>query len=254
MTTTTVTSKDGTKIAYETVGTGPALVLIDGAMCHRSFGPARSLAEALKESFTVYLYDRRGRGESNDTLPYSADREVEDITAVMQSVNEPWFAFGMSSGGALALDAAIGGLPIAKVAIYEPPFFPPDDLYTKELASLLAADNNGDAAALFMTKVGMPPQAIDGMRNSPAWPMFEAIAPTLAYDNAILEQWFPMSDRASSVTTEVLVMDGSASPDFYRNIVKSAANELPNAKYTTLEGQTHEVDPALLASSLAAFF
>ena len=134
---THVISKDGTRIAYERMGSGPAVVLIDGALCSRAFGPMPKIAALLKDHFTVYLYDRRGRGESGDTQPYSKAREVEDIGALVQAAGGAAFAVGLSSGAALALEAAASGLPLRKLAVYEPPFV------TTDAAPLGATDGLG---------------------------------------------------------------------------------------------------------------
>src|SRR5688572_3082019 len=153
---THVISKDGTRIAYERLGSGPAVVLIDGAMCSRAFGPMPKIAALLKDHFTVYLYDRRGRGESGDTQPYSKAREVEDIDALVRAAGGSAFAVGLSSGGALALEAAASGLPLRKLAIYEPPFVTTDSARQAEadhlarLKALVAANERGAAVKYFM--------------------------------------------------------------------------------------------------------
>ena len=188
-----VISKDGTQIAYETKGSGPAVILVDGALCYRSFGPMPHLAELLAPRFTVYIYDRRGRGESGNSKPYAIEREVEDIEALIKAAGGSAFVYGISSGACLALEAAIKlGDKIRKLAMYEPPYNSEEAArqawreYRKKLAELLAAGRRGDAAALFMGFVGTPADQIDGMRQAPMWPMFEAVAPTLAYDAAAM--------------------------------------------------------------------
>src|SRR4051794_6315211 len=118
----TVTSADGTSIAYEVAGAGPAVILVDGAMCHRSGGPMRPLAALLRSRFTVYAYDRRGRGDSGDTAPYAVAREVEDLAALVEAAGGAACAYAISSGGALVLAAVAAGVPLTRLAIYEPPF------------------------------------------------------------------------------------------------------------------------------------
>jgi pimeloyl-ACP methyl ester carboxylesterase len=257
----TVTSKDGTQIAYDKRGQGPALILVDGALCYRSFGPMPHLAELLAPHFTVYNYDRRGRGESGDTQPYSLEREVEDLDALIQEAGGSAFVYGISSGGALALEAALqNGKRIRKLAVYEAPY--DDDpsaqqawrQYRKQLAEYLSQGRRGDAAALFMKSVGTPDEQIEGMRQAPVWPMFEAVAPTLAYDAAALGQdrTVPIQ-RVTRVGVPTLVMNGTVLP-FMRTSAESLAKSIPGAQHRTLEGQSHDVNPEALAPHLVDFF
>jgi pimeloyl-ACP methyl ester carboxylesterase len=255
-----VTSADGTVIAYERTGSGPALVLVDGAMCHRAAGPMRPLAALLRERFTVHTYDRRGRGESSDTTPYAVAREVEDLRALIGEAGGEACVYGISSGAALALAAAAGGLPITKLALYEPPFMAEAEdgvrikEYTERLGELLAAGRAGDAVELFMTNVGVPAQAVAGIRAQPGWAMLEAIAPTLAYDDQVLGDGSVPRDLASTITVPALVLAGADSPQGLQQAAKSTAEALPTAGHRTLEGQTHDVSPDALAPVLAAFF
>lgn len=255
-----VVSKDGTNIAYEQVGEGPALVLVDGAMCYRSSGPMRPLAQALADQFAVFLYDRRGRGDSGDTAPYAVTREVEDLDALIGAAGGSAFLYGISSGAALALEAAASGLSIRKLALYDPAFtaeggnLDAKHAYTRELGELLKSGRHGDAVELFMTTVGVPPQTIAGMRQSPFWEMSEAIAPTLAYDDAILKDGTVPRERAAEVAIPTLVMGGDASPDALRRAAKATADALPNGRYQTLAGQSHDVSPEALLPALTKFF
>jgi pimeloyl-ACP methyl ester carboxylesterase len=253
-----VTSRDGTQIAYDKRGQGPALILVDGALCYRSFGPMASLAELLAPHFTVYNYDRRGRGESTDTQPYSLEREIEDIEALIRETGGPAFVYGISSGGALALEAAARlGKQIRKLAIYEPPYNSDTETwreYRKELAALLAEGRRGDAAALFMKLVGAPDEQVQGMRQAPVWPMFEAVAPTLAYDAAALGEGRSVPTQlAARVQVPTLVMNGTVIP-FMRTTAEELAQAIPNAQQRTLEGQPHDVDLKVLAPQLVEFF
>ena len=256
----TVRSQDGTKIAFDRFGEGPAVVLVDGAMCYRSFGPMRPLGEILARNFEVYTYDRRGRGESGDTAPYAVAREVEDLEALITEAGDAAFVYGLSSGAALALEAAASGVAITKLALYDPPFTAEGgdpqtkQAYSRQLAELLAAGRRGDAVRLFMTTVGVPDEAVAGMRSQPAWPLFEAIAPTLAYDDAILGDGMVPRERAAKVTMPTLAIDGEASQGDLRRATKATADALPNAKYRTLEGQTHDVAPEALAPVIERFF
>jgi len=253
----TITSADGTTIAFDRTGAGPALILVDGAMCYRAAGPMRPLAERLAGSFTVYTYDRRGRGESGDTPPYTIDREVEDLAALVAEAGGTAYGYGISSGGALLLAAAAAGVEFNRLAFYEVPFTGDTAnkaTYTRDLHGLLAAGRHGDAVARFMTLVGMPSPAIDGMRASPAWPALEAIAPTLAYDDAVLGDGTVPRARAEVVKAPALVLDGGASPEPLRAAASGLAQALPDARHETLAGQTHDVDPDAVAPALIAFF
>ncbi len=257
-----VISKDGTPIAFDQSGQGPAVILVDGAMCYRDFGPMKPLAALLAPHLNVITYDRRGRGESGNTQPYALPREIEDIEALIDQAGGSAFVFGSSSGGCLALEAAMKlGNKIRKLAMWEPPYnsSPADPPAWKEyrtkLKGLLSADRRGDAVVLFMQLVGTPADMIDGMRQSPTWPMFEAIAPTLAYDAAAMgddDRPVPVQ-RAAAVTVSTLVMNGTAIP-FMLDTANALAKAIPHAQHRTLEGQRHDVDVKVLAPLLVEFF
>jgi pimeloyl-ACP methyl ester carboxylesterase len=257
-----VMSKDGTAIAFDRSGKGPAVILVGGAFQYRAIDPPTAqLAALLAQHFTVFHYDRRGRGASLDTQPYAVEREIEDLEAVINATGESAFVFGMSSGGVLALDAAGRGLAIKKLALYEPPFNSGDEharqaaeSYTRQLTALLTEGRLGDAVALAMTSWGAPAEAIAGMRQTPIWPLFESVAPTLAYDNAIMGDGSVPAEQLASLTIPTLVMDGRASAAFMHNAAQAVAHALPNAKLLTLEGQTHDVAPEVLAPILEQFF
>jgi len=259
----TVTSKDGTKIAYDKQGSGPAVILIDGAMCYRGFGPMPELAKLLAPHFTVYTYDRRGRGESSNGLPFSVEREVEDIDALIQAAGNTAYLAGVSSGGALGLEAAIRlGDKVKKLAIYEAPYNSDVNsrqewkAYTAQLRKLVAENKRGDAAALFMTFVGTPAEMIGGMRQSPMWPMFEAVAPTLIYDTTELgleDRSVPV-ERAATVKVPVLAMNGGAGFPFMKDTADALAKAIPHAQRRILEGQRHDVSNEVLAPVLIEFF
>ncbi len=261
----TVISKDGTRIGYSTQGSGPALILIDGALCYRNFGPMPHLAELLAPHFTVYTYDRRGRGESSNSVPFAVEREVEDIDALIQEAGGSAYVYGISSGACLALEAASRlGDRIKKLALYEPPYNEEQASisvwkdYTKNLKEALAAGRRGDAVGLFMQLVGTPADQVNGMRQAPMWPMFEAVAPTLAYDAADMgaERAVPV-ERAARVKVPVLVMDGGANLTYLPFMHVSAtklAKAISGARQRTLEGQTHDVSSEVLAPVLVEFF
>lgn len=257
-----VRSSDGTSIAYDRSGEGPALILVNGALSVRSAGGP--LAALLAPRFSVFSYDRRGRGASGDTAPYAVEREIEDLAAVMAEAGGSAFVYGHSSGAVLSLRAAAHGLDILKLALYEPPFIgddsrpllPPD--YVTTLAQLLAAGRRGEAVALFMTTaVEAPAEMVAQMRNGPMWPGLEAVAHTLPYDLAIMgatEGGHPSAlARWAAVTVPTLVIDGGASPAWARNAVRALASTLPLAQQRTLDGQTHGADPKVLAPVLEEF-
>ena len=258
-----VKSRDGTTIAFESSGSGPAVILVGGALSGRS--AAAPLAKALSEYFTVVAYDRRGRGDSGDTAPYAVGREVEDIDALIGAAGGSAFVHGHSSGAALALEAAAAGLAIPKLALYEPPFIVDDSRpplsrdYVARLTELVATGRYGEAVELFLTEaVGAPAQAVSQMRSTPAWVSMEGIARTLLYDQEIMADnmtGHPLpAARWAAVAQPTLVMDGGASPLWLRGAAQAVAASLRNAKYRTLEGQTHGTAPAVVAPVLVEFF
>ncbi len=260
-----VTSQDGTQIAYETQGTGPALILVDGALCYRGFGPMPSLAALLAPHFTVYTYDRRGRGESTNGHAFAVEREIEDLDALIQAAGDSAYVYGISSGACLALEAALKlGRKMNQLAMYEPPYNGDPAArqqwrqYRQQLDKAIAEGRRGDAVVLFMKLVGTPDDAVNGMRNAPMWPMFEAVAPTLPYDAAEMgdERTVPV-DRAAKLSVPTLVMDGGANLAFLPSMHESAsalARAIPHAQHRTLDGQTHDVKPEVLVPVLIDFF
>jgi pimeloyl-ACP methyl ester carboxylesterase len=257
-------SRDGTAIAFERSGEGPPLILVDGALCSRSFGPMPKLAPLLAQRFTVFTYDRRGRGDSGDAPAYAVQREVEDIEALINEAGGSAYVYGISSGAALALEAAARGLSISKLAVYEPPFIvddshpPVSENYIRSLTGLIEQDRRGEAVKLFMKVVGVPTIAIAMMRFMPAWSKLKAVAHTLPYDFTILadnQKGKPLRAAGwASVTAPTLVMSGGKSDAWIRNAAQAVVYALPNAKQRTLEGQTHNVAPRALAPVLQEFF
>ncbi len=258
-----ITSKDGTTIAYDREGDGPAAILVAGALCARLSWSGPAIAALLAPHFTVYNYDRRGRGDSGDTMPYAVAREIEDIEALIDDAGGSAYLFGHSSGAALALEAAAAlGRKVARLAMYDAPY--DDDReapqrgreYTRRLSELLAADRRGDAVVLFMALVGTPAEQIEGMRRAPFWPALEAIAPTLAYDNAVIsgeDGALPIA-RAAQMTAPTLVMAGGASHPSMQDTARTLSAAMPHARLRTLAGQGHEVSPEALAPVLIEFF
>ncbi len=257
-----VTSRDGTVIAYDKSGSGPVVVIVNGALGYRDYYGDRELASELSKEFTVIIYDRRGRGESTDTLPYAVKREIEDIEALIDATGGKACLYGVSSGAVLALEAAAKlGNKVTKLAIYEPPWNP-DDAAKEEFAKnhqqlnkLLAAGKCSDAVALFMANF-MTSEMIEEFKKSKAdeWKIMEAEAQTLTYDYAIMgDQTTPVED-AKSVKVPTLVMNGSEGLPFIQEALESIAKALPNAQRKTLEGQTHEPSAEAMAPVLKAFF
>ncbi len=259
----TVLSKDGAAIAFDKSGKGPPLILVDGALCYRASGPMGPLAALLAPHFTVFTYDRRGRGDSGDSAPYAVEREVEDIDALIQEAGGSAFVYGISSGAALALEAANRGLAIRKLALYEAPFIVDDsrppipDDYLARLNGLIASDRRGDAVRLFMKLVGVPAIFVAIMRFMPAWRKLKAVAHTLPYDITVVQdnqRGKPLPAKRWASVTPTLVVDGGKSPAWMRHGMQALADVLPNARRRTLEGQTHMVDPKVLAPALVEFF
>jgi pimeloyl-ACP methyl ester carboxylesterase len=260
----TLTSHDGTAIGYDRTGSGPPVILVDGALCYRDFGPAKPLAALLAEHFTVYTYDRRGRGESGDTKPYAVEREVEDLDAVIKEAGGSAFVYGISSGAALALETAARSSGVAKLAVYEAPFIVDDTHparpadYLERLEALIADDRRSDALRMFMRTVGAPSAMVAVMRVMPAWRKLKGVAHTLPYDFHVLGDTGsgkPLpAGRWDTATIPTLVMDGGKSPQWMRNAMRSLAGVLPDARYRTLPGQTHMLKPQAVAPALVEFF
>ena len=256
-----VISKDGTPIGFDRLGAGPSLIVVDGALCSRSFGPSPKLAAELSSHFTVYTYDRRGRGASGDTQPYARERELDDIAALIAEAGGAAFLVGLSSGAALALEAAASGLNVIEVAAYEPPYMvdnAPEHARADHGARLrerLAADRRGDAVKYFMRDmVGAPAFVVAMMRFMPGvWTKLKAVAHTLPYDAAVMGDW-SVPTRFASIRMPTLVMDGEKTDVRLQRAVEVVARIIPGAVRRTLSGQTHAVSPKVLAPVLVDFF
>jgi pimeloyl-ACP methyl ester carboxylesterase len=254
----TVASADGTVIAYDWYGDGPPVILTVGAFNTRS--QTEPLARALAPRFTVLNYDRRGRGDSGDTVPYSVDREIDDIAALIAAAGGSASMFGHSSGATLALKAAASGLPITHLVLYEPPFNTGDNYpvlpagFARELAELVSAGRRGDAVELYQaTAVGIPQEVIAQMRHAPFRTGMEAIAHTLAYDAAVIgDRSFP-AGLLTAITVPALVITGEQSPPFLRNAAQAAAEMVPNGRLAVLPGQGHDINPGATAPVMAEF-
>ena len=260
-----VTSRDGTSIAYERSGRGPAVILVGGGLDDGSENAP--LVPELATDFTVINYARRGRGESGDAQTYAVDREIEDIEALIAEACGSAHLYGVSSGGALALEAASAGIAVDKVAVYEVPYNMAEDwprrwrAYVEQLGPLLAEDRRGDALELFMRLTGSPEEEIAGARSSPFWPSGEALAHTLAYDAACLGDGRPPA-RFARITRPTLVATGvgprqPGAAGWVLALDPAAdaiAATIPDAKRQTFEGQSHVADPKVVAPALERFF
>jgi pimeloyl-ACP methyl ester carboxylesterase len=257
-------SDDGTPIAYSVTGSGPLVVLVDGAMCHRALGPTAKLVPILSTDFTVVSYDRRARGESGNTTPYSVDRELEDLATVVAAAGDgPVMLLGMSSGAALALRAVSGGLPVTRLALFEPPFvgaggpgaLPPRDAH-EVLTGLIERGANGEAIAYFLTRIyGMPRVAVTMfrlLRNT--WTKTTATAPSLPHDLAIMGDWNPPIGLLADLDIPTVAICGEKSPAALRAAhaaVREANSAIAGA---VLVRQGHNVSMKALATVVTGFF
>jgi pimeloyl-ACP methyl ester carboxylesterase len=261
----TVTSHDGTTIAFDRTGQGPAVILVGGALTHRAIDPLNGpLAELLAADFTVYRYDRRGRGDSGDTQPYAVEREVEDLEALLAHAGGTAYAYGVSSGAVLVLHAARRLPGLTKLALYEPPFvvdgshLPRGDDYIARTEQAVATGRPGAAIEEFMTWVGIPPEELPSMRELPFWPAMEAVAHTLAYDYRVMgdtQLGRPLdAGRWAAVTAPTLVADGEKTEPFLHAGANAIARILPSSTRRTLPGQDHGVAADAIAPVLREFF
>ncbi len=256
-------SADGTRIGYERSGSGPVLVIVNGAL---SVGTGPSpLPFLLDPHFTLVRYDRRGRGSSGDAAAYAPTREVEDLSAVMDAVGRPGkggpFVFGHSGGAILALEGAMAGLRMARVAVNEPPYIlegtrsrPPLDITGRLEALLAAGDREGALRVFLVEQVGLPQTAFEGIRGSPAWPGMLAIAHTCAYDSALAVHSELPADRLAALSMPVLVLTGGSSFPWIGRTAAAVADAIPRAELRVLEGQPHSPAPDVLAPELIRFF
>jgi pimeloyl-ACP methyl ester carboxylesterase len=252
---TSVTSADGTRIAYERLGSGPAVILIGGGLDDGSEN--EPLAEELAAHFTTFNYARRGRGRTGDIQPYAVERELEDISALIEEAGGRAHVYGASSGGMFALEGALAGIPIDSVALYEVPYDTADEAsrrhqaYREQLQATLAAGRRGDAVELFMRLAGATDEQVQGARSSPYWSRLEALAHSLAYDAALYGP--PPVSRLAALTAPTLVATGGTA-DFYESAADALATAIPRGERLRLEGQSHVPDPRLMAGTLRRFF
>jgi pimeloyl-ACP methyl ester carboxylesterase len=259
----TTTSRDGTIIAFTKRGSGPPLIIVDGAFCYRENGPATELAMQLAQHFAVFTYDRRGRGESGDTAPYSVEREIEDLRAVAREAGAVPYVLGISSGGALILQAVASGVGVKEIALYEPPYLAdgngPRSFENEKsrLQSLIAAGDHSGAVSFFMSNVYGAPRAFVVampilMPN--AWRRNKLVVQTVPYDLTILDDRSVLNARSSSISVPTLVIGGEKSPEALRNAVDAVAAALPNARSRFLAGQDHNVSSRAVVPVLFEYF
>ena len=259
----TTTSRDGTTIAFTKRGSGPPLIIVDGAFCYRENGPATELAKVLAQHFTVFTYDRRGRGESGDTPPYGVEREIDDLRTLTREAGVTPFAVGISSGGALLLQAAASGVGVKKMVLYEPPYLAgPNGPRSLEdarnrLQSFVSAGDRAGAVRFFMTDIYGAPRAFVFampflMPN--AWRRNKLVVHTAPYDLTILDDRSVLNERSSSISVAALVIGGEKSPKELRDAVAAVAKALPNAHGRFLSGQDHNLSSRVLAPVLFEYF
>ena len=254
-----VISKDGTPIAFDQSGEGPPIILVVGAFNDSSTGAL--LAAQLSEHFTVFNYDRRGRGASEDSTLYAIEREIEDLAALLDEAGGSSSVFGYSSGAVLTLKAAASGLAMSRLALYEPPFLVDDGTPQRaqdisvRLTELISSGRRGDAVELYQTEmVGIPAEIVAQLRQAPFRPALENIAHTLIYEATILGNMSVLAEQLPSITVPTLVISGGNSQARVRSAAQTLAGTLPNAQHRSLSGQTHDIVPEVLAPVLEAFF
>lgn len=248
-----VRSADGTDIALDRSGDGPALVLVGGAFQDRL--AMKTVATGLRDAFTVHEYDRRGRGESGNTLPYAVEREVEDLAAVIEAAGEPAFVFGQSSGGALALEAVARAVPIRALVVNEPPYTDgPSTEFAEHLEALVEEGQPAEATAAFLELIGTPPTAIAELKAGPRWAQMQAFAPTLSYEVRLCNNGELPTDRLAEVSASTLALAGETSPAWAHKGARAIADQVPTGRARVLVGQGHRIADDVLISVLKEFF
>lgn len=255
-----VTSKDGTRIVYDRLGVGPPLVIVNGALSVRDFTFARKMAEALAASFTVYNYDRRGRGDSGDTKPYSVQKEIDDLAAVCKAAGGKPFVVGQSSGAALALEAAAAGVPMAGLYAYEPPYVKahaPDAIdpqYEQKVDAFVAANDRDGAVSYFMRTVGVPGFGVAIMRVLPMWKTMRGVAHTLPYDARCMDGFSVPAQRLAKIKVPTTVGAGEKTTPALKSAAKATAAAIPQGKAETVPKSNHGVKPKAMLPALVAAF
>ena len=255
----TLKSKDGTTIAYDKLGEGPALINITGASCFRNFMPIKQDVKVFAKEFTVFNYDRRGRGDSGDTQPYAMEREVEDIEALIDAAGGKAHLYGHSSGAVLALEAAMR-LPskVNHVVMYDAAYVADEaEKHTfsemgKQVKTLLEQNNNKAALRTFFTSIGMPKFFVWLLPIFPGWSTMTKLAPTLMYDIALTQDFAPY-ERVRSINAPMLLMAGEKSPPGMTRVAKQLAHSVSGAQLDIVAGQDHMVSAKVLLPKLVKF-
>ena len=252
-------SKDGTPISYEKIGSGPAIILVDGAFCNKTFGPMPKLVPLLSPNFTVYLYDRRARGESGDTKPYTVEKEIEDIEELVKIAGGTASLFGISSGAILSIRAVAKGLNITKLAIFEPPYVGNKNgkrpaNAREELMKMIAENRKSDAVKFYLTKVmGAPGIFAFILRLTPNWAKMRANANSLPYDASVCGDFEMPKKQISAISIPTIVIDSIKSPESLRKAAEMVATAIPTAERRSLRGSLHDVPAKVLVPVLTEF-
>ena len=257
----TITSKDGTRIAYDVYGEGEPVILVEGAFCGRHFGPTDKLAAELGKHFKVFHYDRRARGDSGPSTDYSMDRELEDLSALIAEAGGSAALVGFSSGACLAIEAAAAGLPVTRLAFYEPPYMVGPKArkvpanFEAEVQQLVADGKYGDALAYFMTKlIGMPSIFLIPMKFSKMWKEITPQAPSLPFDMEAVNGFEPPIERMRRISVPTLAIHGTKTFPVLIDSTTLCAQTIAGAGHAVLPGQSHEVKAEAIAPELVRFF
>ena len=256
-------SPDGSRIAWDRRGRGPAVVQVDGALYHRAMDAGTGTAGELADEFTAYRFDRRGRGDSTENGPYALEREIEDLAAVVDAAGGSAHVVGVSSGGALALRAAAAGVPMESLVLYELPFnvdgsgrpIPAD--FADRVLEVLRRGERVTAVEMFMDLVGMPSSVLDEIRGTAKWEQWVQLAGTIPHD-VYCVQPFARGDPLppgvfDTATVPTLVLVGGHCPASMETAARALADVLPQGRHEVLTGEQHTVGPVALAAAFRAF-
>lgn len=256
----TVRSKDGTTIAYDFSGAGPVLIYITGAICYRNFFPIREDVKTFSQKFTIYNYDRRGRGESGDTKPYTIQKEVDDIEAIIEAAGGKAFLYGHSSGAALALEAAFRlGKKVSKLAIYDAPYVEKEeakaeyDRLNTQVKTLLKDGKNKQALSTFLKGIGMPKFFIFLLPLMPGWKTMVRLAPTLLYDIELTKNLSPFKE-IKKLQTPLCILVGEKSQSELQEVADQLSAAAPQATFIKVAKQDHMVSAKALLPIFTKFF
>lgn len=256
----TVTSVDGTTIAFERTGSGLPLVLVHGAGLDRNFWNLSGVRSALAEHYTVYAIDRRGRGESGDADVHELEREIEDVVAVVESVDEPVTLLGHSYGALITLEAALRTDNLRGLVLYEPPFgpeIPPEIEQLLGVIQALLADGEKEEALLTdLTALGTPEASLAELRSSPSWQTLVDAADTLPREFERFFEYEFDADRFADMTTPTLLLTGEESHPLLVELTKTVDETLPNSRIVVFDGHGHfamNTAPELFVEEVLAF-